>query len=40
MNYYNTDIQFKCELLVCKTFKITLVLSEDMDAEPCKNYEL
>ena len=39
-NYYNTDIQFKCELLKRKMFRLTLVLSQDMDAEPCKNYEL
>lgn len=40
MNYYNTDIQFKYELLERKIFRLTLVLSQDMDAEPCKNYEL
>ena len=40
MNYHNVDIQFKYELLECKIFKSTLVLSQDMDAEPCKNYEL
>ena len=40
MNYYNTDIQFKYELLKHKIFRSTLVLSQDMDAEPCKNYEL
>ena len=40
MNYYNTDIQFKYELLERKTFRLTIVLSQDMDAEPCKNYEL
>ena len=40
MNYYNTNIQFIYELLERKTFRLTLVLSQDMDAEPCKNYEL
>ena len=40
MNYYNTNIQFKYELLKRKIFRLTLVLSQDMDAEPCKNYEL
>ena len=40
MNYCNTDIQFKYELLERKIFKLTFVLSQDMDAEPCKNYEL
>lgn len=40
MNYYNTDIQFKYKLLERKIFRLTLVLSQDMDAEPCKNYEL
>ena len=40
MNYYNTDIQFKYELLEHKIFRLTLVLSQDMDEEPCKNYEL
>ena len=40
MNYYNADIQFAYELLERKTFRLTLVLSQDMDAEPCKNYEL
>lgn len=40
MNYYNTDIQFKYELLRRKIFRLTLVLSQDMDAEPCKNDEL
>ena len=40
MNYHNTDIQFKYELLERKIFRLTLVLSQDMDAEPCKNYEL
>lgn len=40
MNYHNTDIQFENELLERKTYKSTLVLSQDMDAEPCKNYEL
>lgn len=39
MNYYNTNIQFKYELLKRKIFRLTLVLSKDMDAEPCKNYE-
>ena len=36
MNYHNTDIQFENELLERKTYKSTLVLSQDMDAEPCK----
>ena len=40
MNYYNTNIPFKYELLKRKIFRLTLVLSQDMDAEPCKNYEL
>ena len=40
MNYYNADIQFKYELLKRKLFRLTLALSQDMDAEPCKNYEL
>ena len=40
MNYYDTDMQFKYELLERKIFRLTLVLSQDMDAEPCKNYEL
>ena len=40
MNYHNTDIQFNYELLERKIFKSTLVLYQDMDAEPCKNYEL
>lgn len=39
-NYYNTNIQLKYKLLEPKTYKSTLVLSQDMDAEPCKNYEL
>ena len=34
------DIQFKYELLERKIFKSTLVPYQDMDAEPCKNYEL
>ena len=34
------DVQFKYELLERKTFRLTLLLSQDMDAEPCKNYEL
>ena len=33
-------MQFKYELLERKTYKSTLVLSQDMDAESCKNYEL
>lgn len=40
MNYYYTDIQFKYELLEREIFRFTIVLSQDMDAEPCKNYEL
>ncbi|WP_162799483.1 hypothetical protein [Peptoniphilus mikwangii] len=40
MNYYNTEIQFKYELLKRKTFRLTLILSQDIDAEPCKIYEL
>ena len=40
MSYYNTDIQFKYELLKRKLIKLTLVLSQDMDTKPCKNYEL
>ena len=40
MNYYNMNVQFKYELLKHKTFRLTLFLSQDMDAEPCKNYEL
>ena len=34
------NIQFEYELPERKTFKSTLVLSQDMYAEPCKNYEL
>ena len=34
------DIQFECELLERKIFRLTLVLSQDMYAEPCKNSEL
>ena len=34
------DIQFIFELQERKIFRLTLVLSQDMDAEPCKNYEL
>lgn len=33
-------MRFKYELLERKIFKSTLVLYQDMDAEPCKNYEL
>ena len=40
MNYYDTDIKFKYELSRREIFRLTLVLSQDMDAEPCKNYEL
>ena len=40
MNYHNANIQLKYKLLEPKTYKSTLVLSQDMDAEPCKNYEL
>ena len=40
MNYYNTDIQFKYELLERKILRLMLVLSQDMAAEPCKNHEL
>ena len=36
MNYYNTDIHFKFELLKRNIFRLTLVLSQDMD----KNYKL
>lgn len=40
MNYHNANIQFKYKLLEPKTYKSTLVLSQDIDAEPYKNYEL
>ena len=40
MNYHNANIQLKYKLLEPKTYKSMLVLSQDMDAEPCKNYEL
>ena len=39
MNYYNTDIQFTYELSERKIFRLTLVLSQDIDAEPFQNYE-
>ena len=40
MNCHNTDIQFKYELSRREIFRLMLVLSQDMDAEPYKNYEL